>query len=135
MSGGRPSKFQEAYCNEVINHCADGASLTSFAAEIGVARSTINQWMEDYPQFSEAVKKAKAKCAAWWERQARLGACGQGQNINATLCIFGLKNMGADDWADVMKNEHTGKNGASLADEAVNAALRVQERLGRLAGD
>ena len=30
--------------------------------------------------------------------------------------------------------EHVGKDGISLADEAVNAALRIREKLGRLAG-
>jgi hypothetical protein len=98
MPAGRPSKFQEAYCNEVITHMADGASLTSFAAEIGVARSTINEWMEHYPQFSEACARAKAKCAAWWEKTNRtLAATGTG---NQGACKLGLTNMAPDDWKE-----------------------------------
>jgi hypothetical protein len=83
-----------------------GASMTSFAAEIDVARSTLNEWMENHPEFSEAVKRAKAKCAAWWEAVARKGALGE--DANPTLCIFGLKNMAADDWREKVEHEQSG---------------------------
>jgi DNA-binding XRE family transcriptional regulator len=105
MPAGAPSKFKPAYCDEVITHCSDGASLLSFAAEIGVARSTIQQWEIDHPEFSVAVKIAKAKCAAWWERVNRHNA--QTNQGNATSCIFGLKNMGADDWRDRKETDIT----------------------------
>lgn len=105
--GGRPSKYDPAYCAEVVAHCATGASLTSFAASIDVARSTINEWMEQHDEFSEAVKRAKAKCAAWWEDKARTGL--EGKDVNPTLCIFGLKNMAADDWREKHQVEHSGE--------------------------
>ena len=97
---GRPSKFSPAYCNEVITHMADGASLTSFAAEIGVARSTINEWMAEHPEFSEACARAKAKCAAWWEAKARTIVVSGGGPGSAQVAMFGMKNMGAEDWKD-----------------------------------
>lgn len=74
----------------------EGASLTSFAAEIGVARSTINEWMGTHREFSESVSRGKAVCAAWWERALRVSATvGQG---NATSITFGLTNIAPDDW-------------------------------------
>lgn len=98
MTAGRPSKYEAAFCEQVIAHMADGASLTSFAAEINVARSSLNEWMAQHEEFSEAVKIGKAKCAAWWEKMGRLNAAsGEG---NATLVIFGLKNMAPDDWRE-----------------------------------
>lgn len=101
---GRPSKYSPIYCEQVIDHMANGASLTSFAAEIGVARSSINEWMQHHAEFSEAVGVAKAKCAAWWEAQGRHLAVNGGGN--ATLVLFGLKNMGADDWREKQRIEH-----------------------------
>lgn len=103
----RPTKYDPAYCDAVVEHCATGASLTSFAAEIDVARSTINEWMEANPEFSEAVKRAKAKCAAWWEKNARDGATGA-KDVNPTLCIFGLKNMASEDWREKQEVQHSG---------------------------
>lgn len=106
MPAGRPSKYQESYCDLVIEHMGEGASLTSFAAEIGVARSSINEWMEEHPEFSEAVKIGKAKCSAWWEKIGRVNAKEGGGN--ATLVIFGLKNMAPDDWREKQEVEHSG---------------------------
>lgn len=110
MATGRPSKYQPSYCDLVIEHMSEGASLTSFAADIGVARSSINEWMAANPEFSEAVKIAKAKCAAWWELQARNGA--KGGDINPTLVIFGLKNMAAEDWREKQEIDHSSKDGS-----------------------
>lgn len=107
---GRPSKYEPRFCQMVIDHMSDGASMTSFAAEIGVARSTINEWMAVHPEFSEAIKIAKAKCAAWWERLGRQGA--QGGEVNPTLVIFGLKNMAADDWREKQELAHTSPDGS-----------------------
>lgn len=110
MPAGRPSKYDPMYCDAVVEHMRDGASLTSFAAEIDVARSTINVWMDEHPEFSEAVTRAKAKCAAWWERVGRnLAATGEG---NATMCVFGLKNMSADDWREKQEVDHTNSDGS-----------------------
>ena len=104
--GGRPTKYDPAYCDAVVAHMSEGASLLSFAAEINVARSTINEWAEVHPEFSEAVSRGKAKCAAWWEAAARnLALTGAG---NATMCVFGLKNMGSDEWRDKQEVEHSG---------------------------
>jgi hypothetical protein len=102
----RPTKYDPKYCDEVVEHCAQGASLTSFAASIDVCRDTITEWVSKHDEFSLAVKKAKAKCAAWWEQNARMGATGT-KDVNPTLCIFGLKNMAADDWRDKVEQEHS----------------------------
>lgn len=108
---GRPSKYKPTYCGEVINHMADGASLTSFAAEIGVSRASLNVWMEEYPEFLDAVGKAKAKCAAWWEKRGREIAVAGGGPGASTLAIFGMKNMGSDDWREKQEHEHSNPDG------------------------
>lgn len=104
--GGRPTKYEPAYCDAVVAHMSEGASLLSFAAEIDVARSTLTEWADTHPEFSAAVARGKAKCAAWWEAAGRnLALTGEG---NATMCVFGLKNMGAGEWRDKQEVEHSG---------------------------
>ena len=110
MAAGRPSDYKPEYCNAVIEHMKEGASLTSFAASINCARSTINVWMEANPEFSEAVKAGKAQCAAWWESIGRKNAVEGGGN--ATLVIFGLKNMAGDDWREKQEIDHTSSDGS-----------------------
>ena len=103
---GRPSKYDAAYCQQLVDHMATGASVASFAAEIDVARSTINEWASVHPEFSEALSRGKVKCLAWWEKAARSSAsAGTG---NATMIVFGLKNMGEEDWRDKREVEHSG---------------------------
>lgn len=112
MPAGRPSKYDPAYCDQVVAHMADGASLTSFAAEIDVARDTLTEWVSAHPEFSLAVKRGKAKCAAWWEKRNRDSAQnGAPQGAN-TLIIFGLKNMAPDEWADKQQIDHRSGDGS-----------------------
>lgn len=132
MPAGRPTKYDPDYCDMVIDHMRDGASLTSFAGSIMVARSTINEWIDNHPEFSEAVKIGKALCASWWENVNRgLATGGQG---NATSCIFGLKNMAPDDWVDRKAVEHSGPNGGAIKTEtkieSVSALADEARRLG-----
>lgn len=121
---GRPTKYEPKYCEMLVQHMAEGASMTSFAAEIDVARSTLNEWAAQFPEFSEAIKRGKAKCAAWWERIARTNAVTG--NGNATLVVFGLKNMAAEDWRDKQEIDHRSGDfsmSPAASQEAVLAAL------------
>ena len=120
MPAGRPTSFKKEYCDAVIRHMEQGASLTSFAADIDVSRSTINNWMEQHPEFLEAVKRGKARCAAWWERKGREGAAGESQ-VNPTLVIFGLKNMAPDDWRDKQEHDHRSGDG-SMTPKGIDAS-------------
>jgi plasmid maintenance system antidote protein VapI len=96
VAAGRPTKYSDAYCNEVIAAGDEGLSLTAFAGMIGVARSTINEWMDAHPEFSEAVKKHQAKRTLALER----GLLGSDQGPRVTARIFALKNAAPDEWAD-----------------------------------
>lgn len=112
MPAGRPSKYEPSYCDAIVAHCEDGSSLSSFAASINVARSTLNEWGEQHPEFSEAIKIAKAKVAAWYDKTARNVAANGGGN--AALCIFGLKNFDELDFRDKQEYEHSGPGGGPI---------------------
>lgn len=131
---GRPSKYDPAYCEQVVEVMGEGYSLTAFAGMIGVARSTINEWIDNHAEFSEAVSLAKAKRLAEWERIGLGVAKNGGGTGSATVVVFGLKNMGGDEWADVQRQEHTGKDGAPIQTETrttvdVSAATSEQLRV------
>jgi len=88
MTAGRPTKFEQDYCQLCIDTMATGLSLTAFAGEIGVARSTINNWMAEFPEFLEAVKVGQAKRVQYLERRLLDGEIGP----RVTSHIFALKN-------------------------------------------
>lgn len=100
---GRPTLYDPAYCEQIVEHMKGGASILSFAASIGVARATVTLWADEHPEFLAAVTRAKAACAAWWEEQARKVAANGGGNGQSTMIVFGLKNMGRDEWSDTTR--------------------------------
>lgn len=114
MPAGRPSTYDPAYCDKVVQFSKAGYSLTSFAAEIGVNRDTISEWMQKHPEFSVAANKAKAVRARWWEEQAlEMGEEG-GNGGRASMVLFMLKNHAPEEFRERQEIAHTGADGGAL---------------------
>lgn len=104
--GGRPSKYDPAFCEEAITFLSEGYSIAALAGHLGVAVSTVKLWVQEHPEFSDAVKRGQAGAVYWWETANRnLAITGDG---NATACVFGLKNRASDEWRDKIETEHSG---------------------------
>jgi hypothetical protein len=123
MAGGRPTKYEPRFCEEVIEAARKGHSLTGFAGEICVSRATITEWVANYPEFSAAVSCAKSIAAHSWEKRAINIGDGKGGPGAAGIVQFALKNLGSDDWKDVSTKELTGPNGGPV--ESVTRIERV----------
>lgn len=106
--GGRPTGYDAAFCEQVIELGKTGASKAEMAAELGCARSTFALWEENHPEFSEAVKDAVSWSQAWWEKNGRIATFGGTDGFNATAFIFNMKNRFPSDWKDKHDVEHTG---------------------------
>lgn len=100
MPAGRPSKYDPAMCEAVIECGRDGMTLAEMAAELGIDRATINDWRNKHPEFSRAVKTGLDLAQAWWEKQGRVATFGGVDGFNATSYIFQMKNRFREDWAD-----------------------------------
>ena len=87
---------------------AGGFSLSAFAGEIGVSYSTCTLWEVVHPEFSEAIKRGRAKAGLWWEKKLHRVAEQGGGPGTATAVIFGLKNRCADEWRDTAVINHGG---------------------------
>ena len=96
---GRPTKFKPEYCTQLIEHMAEGLSFESFAAVLGVARSTLYYWEKiEESNFSDAHKRGTDACLLWFERASRHQiAKGKG---SAAMLIFNLKNRFSDLYQD-----------------------------------
>jgi hypothetical protein len=106
----KPMRYYEPELAQlVIEKMSDGYSLGGFAGQIGVARRTINRWMELHPEFEESCSRAMAVRQHWFEKRfldvcETGGAGSQGQAV-----IFGLINAGREDWKQKQEIEHTGQ--------------------------
>jgi hypothetical protein len=73
MAAGRPSLYDPAYCERVIELGKIGMSVVEMAADIGVARNTLETlWTAQHPEFLEAFTLAKQHSQSWWEAMGRV---------------------------------------------------------------
>jgi hypothetical protein len=101
---GRPSKYDERFCGELIAFMGLGYSLTAFAGHISVSRATINNWMAEHPEFLEATRVGQAKRTMKLEEGLITGDSGP----KVTGHIFALKNADPEGWRDKQEIEHSG---------------------------
>jgi hypothetical protein len=141
-AGGRPTKYDRAFCQEVEKYMAKGKSERQTAKHLGIALATFQLWMEEHEEFSVSVKKGLAESAAYWEELIDLAAIGAPIKVkvddeittgkkgskkevtltpNPTLLIFTLKNKAG--WRD--KKEVT-------ADVNIDIPNSGKERLERI---
>ena len=106
---GRPTKYKQAYCDEIIELAKGGASLLECALEIGVCKQTFFNWGDEQPEFLDAITRAKAYRQIWWERIHR--KCSETGEGNASSIQFGLKNIAPHDYADKLDLNHGGQDG------------------------
>lgn len=96
MPAGRPTKYKPEYCEQVIEIMSQGLSLTAFAGKISVARSSINEWIDNHEEFSEAVRVGKAKRTLALE----MGMLSADSGPAVTARMFALKNADPDEWRE-----------------------------------
>ena len=132
---GAPLLYRAEYCDLVEEKMGEGFSLAACAGIIGVSRETITKWSQRFPEFREAIDRAKSKRLLHWERAALHVASYGGSGSRATMISFGLRNMGSDEWADVQKNEHAGPGGGPIQTqtEITSARELLSRKLDRLA--
>lgn len=70
---GRPASYSPALCDRAIAIGLKGGSWAAIATEFGLSRNTLSQWEGQYPEFKEALARAKAAAQAWHETHGRKG--------------------------------------------------------------
>ncbi len=133
---GRPSKYDPKYCEEIVEFFSGPAYvalpskkgiqlfgndlplLTSFAAHIGVHRDTLHEWAEKFPDFSDALKRAKDL------QEQMLVTNGLKGLYNPSFAIFTAKNILG--WRDRSKDDVQDKEIATFAD--LIRSIAVQDK-------
>ena len=121
MPGGRPSKYSPEMVERYALLASRGLVDDEIALVLGVAKSTLSKWVTDYPEFSEARKKAKAIADEAVERALFERATGyehpedkifqyEGEPVivptvkhyppDPVAAIFWLKNRKPKEWRD-----------------------------------
>ena len=113
---GRPTKYDPAYCQAVIDDAAKGFSLSAFCGGIMVARDTLTGWRQTHPEFDEACKVAKLVRARFLETGI-MDMSVPAPAMNARK--FALVNCAEEDWREPKQIlEHTGADGGPIQSQA-----------------
>jgi hypothetical protein len=94
MSYTPVSKYEERFCQEVIDFVGSGHSLEAFAGRIGTTRQTVYHWKEMHPEFKEAVQQAFDRRNILMEQMLKDLANGTSKG-SAAAAIFIAKNFTA----------------------------------------
>lgn len=116
MFGGKP-KYRDDFPKRAYDFLSQGYTVTALAAELGVRRKIVYEWMEKFPDFNEAVKLGQEKAQRFFEQRLILMSKGDTsaankavkENVNMTALIFTLKTRFHQDFGNKQTIEHTGK--------------------------
>ena len=117
MAVGRPSKYKEEFCEELIEHMAEGYSYEAFAGRIGTCKQTLYDWEKANPEFLDAKRTAFERSRFFWEKQgidgvwaietfSEEGKKEYSKKLNSTAWIFNMKNR--FNWTDKKDVTHGG---------------------------
>lgn len=117
MPAGRPTGYKPEFCKMATEFLAKGFSVAAFAGSIPVAKSSVYKWMDEHPEFSDAIKEGQARAVLFWEKaNINLALTGEG---NATAIVFGLKNRAPEEWRDKTEVDNTSSDGSMSPKENV----------------
>ena len=122
MPAGRPTKYKPEFCDVVVNVGEEGETLVGMAEACDVSRETINEWIREHPEFSDAVKRGLQKSQAWWERQGRNGLLAD--KFQASLYSRSMAARFPADWRETSRVESTGKDGGKIEVETTSGTAK-----------
>lgn len=110
MPAGRPTTYDPAYCDEVVELGKAGKSKAQMAAHFDVSRQTIDNWAADQEEFLEALNRAMAHCQAWWETKGAEGM--EKPGFNAAVWKKSVEARFREDYTE--RKELTGASGGPM---------------------
>ena len=112
MPAGRPTDYDVAFCEKVIEWGKQGKSITWMAAELDVVKQSVYTWMATYPEFLDAMTRARHYCQAFWEDQGQLGMWAD--KFNGSVWSRSMAARFPEDWREKSETALTGAYGGPL---------------------
>jgi hypothetical protein len=141
MASGRPTTYEDRFCDLLIDHMTKGYSFESFAAITDTCKDTLYEWVKVHPEFSDAKKRATDKSRLFWEKvgienivnietmeKDESGSfTAVKKSLNSAAWIFNMKNRFKDDWKDKHETELSGNVGTVIMPLPIDADLEEND--------
>lgn len=113
---GRPSLYDPTYCEQAIELGRIGKSTEAIGAILGVGTATLYRWMDEHPEFREAIGIAKDMELYWWEEQAQsyMVENKESDRLNSGIWARSMAARFPKKYRESTKTEITGAEGAPL---------------------
>ena len=113
---GRPTLYDPAFCEQVIELGKLGKSVEQIASKLGFSLRTMYLWRDEHEEFMHALEEAKMHEQAWWEEQADIYMVEtkDGPRLNATIWSRSMAARFPKKYREQVKQEITGADGAPL---------------------
>jgi len=113
---GRPSLYDPAYCDKVVELGRIGKSVEQIAAILNVSLRTMYSWRDAHEDFLHALDDAKTYEQAWWEEQAAayMVENKESDKLNTGLWSRSMAARFPKKYRESTKTEITGADGAPL---------------------
>ena len=113
---GRPSKYDPAYCEKVVELAKLGKSIEQICYDLNTPVRTLYEWRDRHPDFSQALEDAKGFEQAYWEMlaQTHIVETKDGPKLNASLWSRSMAARFPKKYRESTKTEITGAEGAPL---------------------
>lgn len=116
---GRPSSYSPALCDRAVALGMKGQTWAGIARAFNISRNTLNEWEGMYPEFKDALGRARAAAQAHLEDHGR-------RNLKADRYqaqVWGKLISVHDDYKEVRAG-----NGIEIATDFLQAISEVADR-------
>jgi transposase-like protein len=113
---GRPSLYNPAYCEKVVELGRLGKSVEQIASNLNLSLRVMYKWRDEHEEFMHAMEDAKQHEQAWWEEQAQayMVENKESDRLNASLWSRSMAARFPKKYRESVKQEITGAEGAPL---------------------
>lgn len=130
MPAGRPSTYDPAYCERVVELAKEGKSQVQIAVALDIPRASLHDWAKAHPEFSAALTRAKECEQAWWEDKGMKGL--DADKFNSAVWSKSMSSRFRDEYTE--RKELSGPDGGPIKTEEVGAKDAVRQFLASKSG-
>ncbi len=88
---GRPTTYMDVYPELILELSSAGALNCDLYVSLDICKETFFQWVNAYPEFEDAYRRARARSEAYWARQLKEMTLAK-DDKGAKACIMILNN-------------------------------------------